>query len=359
MRHTIVYRRDDIHAGHARLDLLPDGRLAVGIPLRTVSPWHPRIDDWLVLESTDEGETWNETDDQSIPFNWPGKTPREKLGRLAAVASDGSYLCAGATGIELWSEERAQEARDEGRAVRESPYLADRGIVAVGGNSVFVQRSTDRGRTWDRRDWTVPGMTNLAPHPRYPNRGRLSNGTILVSMNDVSYSEDSAGWRNFVWRSADDDRSWSLHPMGTHSTGMKTNETTIIESSPGRVLALQRPEREPQHLLERWSYDGGVTWSEALRTAIWGYPVDLTKLRDGRILCSFGYRRDPKGIRAVLSSDGGVTWDTDNTYVLRDDGVGDLGYPGSVQLPDGSILTIYYITLADGVTHSAATRWEL
>ena len=102
-----------------------------------------------------------------------------------------------------------------------------------------------------------------------------------------------------------------------------------------------------------------MTWSEALRTAIWGYPVDLTKLRDGRILCSFGYRRDPKGIRAVLSSDGGVTWDTDNTYVLRDDGVGDLGYPGSVQLPDGSILTVYYITLADGVTHSAATRWEL
>ena len=100
--------------------------------------------------------------------------------------------------------------------------------------------------------------------------------------------------------------------MGTHSTGMKTNETTVIEASPGRVLALQRPEREPQHLLERWSYDGGVTWSEALRTAIWGYPVDLTKLRDGRILCSFGYRRDPKGIRAVLSSDGGVTWDTGN-----------------------------------------------
>ena len=171
MRHTIVHRRDDIHAGHARLDMLPDGRLAVGIPLRTVSPWHPRIDDWLVLESADEGETWSETDDPSIPFNWSGRTPREKLGRFAAVASDGSYLCAGATGLELWPEERAQEARDEGRAVRESPYLADRGVVAVGGNSVFVQRSTDHGRTWDRRDWTVPGMTNLAPHPALPQPG--------------------------------------------------------------------------------------------------------------------------------------------------------------------------------------------
>ena len=49
MRHTTVCRRDGIHAGHARLDHMPDGRLAVGIPLRAVSPWHPRIDDWFVL----------------------------------------------------------------------------------------------------------------------------------------------------------------------------------------------------------------------------------------------------------------------------------------------------------------------
>ena len=51
--------------------------------------------------------------------------------------------------------------------------------------------------------------------------------------------------------------------------------------------------------------------------------------------------------------------------VLRDDGetragkeVRDLGYPVSVQLPDGTILTVYYMTLA-GVTHIAASRWRL
>ena len=364
MEHTVIFKRDGLHAGHARLDQLPDGRLAAGIPLRTVPPGetrvqHPRIDDWLVLESSDEGKTWDETDDPTIPFSWPGKTPREKLGRFATITSDGSYLCTGATGIEMWPAERRNEAEEQGRAVREPIQEADRGVIAVGGNTVFVQRSTDKGRTWDRQDWTVPGMTNLAPHPRYPNGGRLADGTYLISMNDVSYFEDSSTWRNYAWRSTDEGRSWSLHPMGTHATGMKTNETTVMEVSPGRVLALLRTERDPRYLLERWSYDGGITWSEALRTSIWGYPVDLTKLRDGRILCSLSYRREPMGIRAVLSNDGGVTWDTDNTVILRDDGVGDLGYPGSVQLPDGSILTVYYITLADGVTHSAATRWEV
>ena len=78
------------------------------------------------------------------------------------------------------------------------------------------------------------------------------------------------------------------------------------------------------------------------------------------------------GVRAVLSHDGGVTWDMDNVIVLRDDGGtpsefrpdapsggADVGYPISTQLSDRSILTAYYITLADGVTHSVATRWEV
>jgi hypothetical protein len=77
-------------------------------------------------------------------------------------------------------------------------------------------------------------------------------------------------------------------------------------------------------------------------------------------------------VRAVLSEDGGRTWDLDRVVVLRDDGGypsslslragygwgSDVGYPVSVQLPDDSILTAYYITESDGITHTAATRWE-
>ena len=65
-------------------------------------------------------------------------------------------------------------------------------------------------------------------------------------------------------------------------------------------------------MVQRWSEDGGVTWSLPLRTDIWGYPPHLLKLRDGRVLCTYGYRRDPMGVRAVLSHDGGESWDTDN-----------------------------------------------
>jgi hypothetical protein len=62
----------------------------------------------------------------------------------------------------------------------------------------------------------------------------------------------------------------------------------------------------------------------------------------------------------VLSRDEGVTWDTDRVLVLRNDGAcDDLGYPRSMELRDGTILTLYYFTGEDGVTHPAATRWRL
>jgi hypothetical protein len=43
----------------------------------------------------------------------------------------------------------------------------------------------------------------------------------------------------------------------------------------------------------------------------------------------------------MFSTDNGETWDKD--YILRDDGSsGDLGYPATVELNDGSLLTVYY-----------------
>jgi hypothetical protein len=76
---------------------------------------------------------------------------------------------------------------------------------------------------------------------------------------------------------------------------------------------------------------------------MWGFPAHLLELRDGRILCTYGYRRKPFGVRASISKDGGRTWDTQTEIILRDDGgTHDLGYPSSVELPDGRVLTTYW-----------------
>jgi hypothetical protein len=88
-------------------------------------------------------------------------------------------------------------------------------------------------------------------------------------------------------------------------------------------------------------------------------------------VCTYGYRRPPSGVRACLSEDGGETWQIEREVVLRDDGgtpttlrqppgtgMGDLGYPITCQLEDGTLFTAYYITTPDGITHTAGTRWR-
>ena len=64
------------------------------------------------------------------------------------------------------------------------------------------------------------------------------------------------------------------------------------------------------------------------------------------LISTYGYRKAPYGERVMLSYDGGETWQKD--YVLDDTAPsGDLGYPATVELKDGSLLTVYYENIGD------------
>ena len=84
----------------------------------------------------------------------------------------------------------------------------------------------------------------------------------------------------------------------------------------------------------------------------------MMQLADGRVCLTYGYRAAPFGIRARLSADGGRTWQPE--IMLRDDGGGrDVGYPRSVQRPDGKVVTVYYIHDAPlAERYIAATIWD-
>jgi len=361
LNHNILYKKEGLYAAFPTLTHLPNQHLIAGINL---SPFkdHYGVGTWIVLVSKDQGKTWTETNDPSLPPNWPGSSPREKYDRFAGIMPDGSYLCAGTVGWEVWEERKRGEAEAMGLSVTRHPIKGN--SLIVGGHKLFFQRSTDQGKTWDRQEWTVPHVHHITAFPRST---RLSNGAILIPI----YSKNATGYRhNFVWISSDEGYNWNLLPVTNKNTKLDGSETAILEVSSGCILAHTRT--LDGILLERWSYNGGHTWSVPRRTLIWGFPPHLLKLQDGRILCSFSYRRDPMGIRAILSADNGKTWDIDNAIILRNDGgtpgqfrkkgeagAGDLGYPISIQLSDNSILTAYYITLSDGITHSATTHWRL
>ena len=47
-------------------------------------------------------------------------------------------------------------------------------------------------------------------------------------------------------------------------------------------------------------------------------------------------------------------------FPLRDDGAnGDLGYPWAAVLPDGRVLVVYYMNIADGTRHIAGSLVEI
>jgi Neuraminidase (sialidase) len=115
-----------------------------------------------------------------------------------------------------------------------------------------------------------------------------------------------------------------------------------VEASDGRLIVHVRNHNQPneRETLQTESTDGGKTWSVPRPIGVWGLPSHLLRLRDGRLLMSYSYRRAPRGNHARVSSDHGRTWS--EPIVLSDDGTGDLGYPSTVELPGGELLTLWY-----------------
>jgi hypothetical protein len=125
----------------------------------------------------------------------------------------------------------------------------------------------------------------------------------------------------------------------------------------GRDFAVQR------HWIDLYaSHNDGLTWAHHARpvpdTGHNGNPPTLLRLQDGRLCLTYGYRAEPFGIRARIGSPDGSAWS--EPIVLRDDGGNaDLGYPRTVQRPDGTLVTAYYFNDApDGERYIAATLWE-
>ncbi len=371
MQHSILYKRSGYYSLGPVPQLLSDGRLAVGV---VSSPFadHYALTDWIVLVSEDQGETFTETDDQTIPLAWPGALPRERYDRFADIMPDGSYLSAGTVGFEVWPKDRQAEVESLGLTALSHPNNLGQDLL-VSMPKLFVDRSHDQGRTWKRQEWLVPGFSWMTAFPRWT---RLEAGNILLPV----YAQDQDGSRGqvFVWRSDPQGDNWRLYPISSSISDVMGDETCFIETAPGRVLALIRHDTPGRlatgYLLESWSEDGGLTWSQPLRTAIKGYPPHILRLQDGRLLCGVTYRWEPMGIRMVLSEDNGKSWDIENTIILRDDagaastlwpdhhtraGGSDVGYPITVQFKDGSLFTCYWITMADGITHAAYTRWRI
>ncbi len=113
--------------------------------------------------------------------------------------------------------------------------------------------------------------------------------------------------------------------------------------------------------IEAWrSRDNARTWEfdKELADTGEGNPPAMIKLKDGRLCLTYGDRKAPFEMHARLSSDNGKSWS--EAIVLQGEGGGrDIGYPRTVQRPDGKVVTIYYFyDRKDHDRKITATIWD-
>lgn len=223
----------------------------------------------------------------------------------------------------------------------------------------WVIRSHDGGKSWE-----PPVRVDSSPLARAGTADavlELPDGALLMGIYGAHHL--SRVCASYAVRSTDGGRTWGNASLIAQDPAERISfeEPALTLTPAGHLIAVLRA-GEPhnyQYLYTAFSYDGGQTWTELQQTPMWGHPAHVMSLADGRLLCTYGYRRPPFGVRACLSEDNGRTWDIGHEIILRDDGTSrDVGYPTSVQLPDGTILTAYYIHGEDRVRHIAVTRWQ-
>jgi hypothetical protein len=95
----------------------------------------------------------------------------------------------------------------------------------------------------------------------------------------------------------------------------------------------------------RWSDNKCKTWSKPkqLLSRAGGAPAHLFKLSTGELISTFSYRKAPCGIKVIISTDDGKTWCESKDIFVSDGDFWDIGYPYTVELNDGTLLTVFYI----------------
>ena len=298
----------------------------------------------VLVRSSDSGQTWSSEPEQ-IHTHPCGGSQDPCMLQLA----DGSIVCASY----LWTMMSEGDNRP-GHVVR---VLASWDMGALGG---YLVHSEDAGRTWSApvyppafEDDTLAATGS----PRPPlNRGAMvqaSDGCLYWAV--VRTPQELGHTVLELLVSEDGGISWThrSHLAGDESVVM--NETSLIQTVGGDLVAFVRTASFGDHGLLVRSRDMGATWEPWEDLGVVGHPYHAVRLPCGHVLIAYGYRHEPFGIRVRVMDPECIAF-VEGEIVLRADGGNtDIGYPWACVTPEGRVLVTYYINHGDGTRYIAGT----
>jgi hypothetical protein len=232
-------------------------------------------------------------------------------------------------------------------------------MTSVDAGTSLMSYSYDRGKTWEGPfalpNFDAPGTAARTDY--------LVDGKHACTAFITAAKCNGKEGRPLCMRTVDGGATWSFVSwIGPEPKGFAIMPSSVRLSETHLVTAIRCQDETQRRISVYASDDNGKTWTylndPVLNTGE-GNPPCLITLKDGRLCLTYGYRGQPFSICAKLSVDKGRTWGRE--IVLRNDGAGrDIGYPRSVQRPDGKVVTVYYFhdSKTGPERYIAATIWD-
>ena len=169
----------------------------------------------------------------------------------------------------------------------------------------------------------------------------LRDGTILWAGTDFYDVKGGIQIRKLNTESGETEL---ISSFNLENEDVYLNEPHLIELADGRLICHIRAENDVKFTMyQSVSDDKGKTWTypERILDETGGAPPHLFMHSSGILISTYGRRKMPYGIMAMLSTDNGKTWIKD-IRLYENKITDDIGYPSTVELEDGSLLTVFY-----------------
>lgn len=320
-------------------------------------------------------------------FGWPS-IARLQNEKIAVVASGfrQAHICPFGKAVISYSENDGETYTLPAPVIDTSLDDRDAGILAFGDTGVIVtsfNNSIQRQREW-ARDWANDSkyrhgyldLISKEDEKRFLGATYRISRDCGVTFGDVQISPVTSPHGpcllkdgTILWVGTEYPQGklavYTIDPVSEKMEyvgeiekidGAESCEPYAIELDDGRILCHIRSSGGSADftLFQSVSCDRGRTWSKprSLMPAHEGAPAHIIRHSSGVLVSVYGYRGNPDiskampySIRAMFSEDDGATWDTGYEIYSYDKPRGDwadIGYPASLELDDGSILTVFY-----------------